>query len=278
MEVLGNLRQKLKETQDPSQWENVREEKRRTGRVELKSQILKCKRCSATIETEEDKPPETRCSNCYAKDNVTVPLIKYTPGPYTLKFRKEYLEELLEGQTWLQEEGPDPNITLILEEEIHEIQRIWRMEQGDWQNTAYQIYEKVTGIKLETVKDDLGGFGQTEQKLLEQVCTTHNVPFQLVSTLLNVEFETQGGTRHSKVFGKIKTELKKEWRDTKNSTNMSEILQELDEERKDFHKVKPVKNEYCKCGHRRKRHKDWQNVCRELGCTCKAWEKEEEVD
>jgi len=276
MEVLVNLRDKLKKTQDPSEWENVREEKRRSGRVELKSQILKCKRCSATIETEENKSPETRCPYCYAKDKVIVSLIKYTPGPYIMKFRKEYLEELLEGQMWLQEEGPDPNITLILEEEIHEIQRIWRMEQGDWKNTAYQIYEKVTGIKLETVKDDLGGFGQTEQKLLEEVCTTHNVPFQLVSTLLNVEFETQGGTRHSKVFTKIKNELKKEWRDTKSNENMSKILQELDNQRKEFGEVAPVKNELCKCGHKKKRHKDWSMHCRDLGCQCKSWEKMED--
>ena len=46
-------------------------------------------------------------------------------------------------------------MNLILEEEIHEIQRIWRMERGDWQNTAYAIYEKVTGEKLEEVVEDL---------------------------------------------------------------------------------------------------------------------------
>jgi len=236
MEVLANLREKLKITQNQDQWEEVREEKRRIGRVELKTHILKCKKCSSII---EDKSAKI-CPNCHEKENLEVSLIKYTPGPYTMKFRRQYLEELLQGQMRVQKEGPDPNMTLILEEEIHEIQRIWRMEQGDWQNSAYQIYEKITGKKLESIKDDMGEFGKTEQELLEQSCTNHNVSFQLVSNLLNAEFETQGATRHSKVFGKIKHELQKEWRDTKNKENMDKIIEELSKKREEEEKVKPT--------------------------------------
>ncbi len=201
LEVLAELREELKKTQNPEEWEKIREKKRRHGFVELK-----------TVGNE------------------------YTPGPYTMEYRKQFLEKLLVGQMRVQKEGPDPNMTLILDEEIHEIQRIWRMEQGDWQNTAYQIYEKVTGKKLESVKEDLGGFGKTEQELLQQVCKNHNVQYKLVSNLLNVEFETQGATRHSKVFGKIKKELSKEWRE-----NMDEIIQELTEEKLVKESVKPTK-------------------------------------
>ena len=91
---------------------------------------------------------------------------------------------------------------------------------------VYQIYEKITGIKLETAKEDLGGFGDMEEKLLQQVCVQHNVPTKLVSTLLNEEFENQGATRHSKIFGRIKTHLSKEWRD-----DMDVIMKELQDER-----------------------------------------------
>ena len=86
----------------------------------------------------------------------------------------------------------------------------------------------------------MGGFGKTEQELLEQSCANHNVSFQLVSNLLNAEFETQGATRHSKVFGKIKQELQKEWRDTKNKEDMNEIIEELSEKREAEEKVKPT--------------------------------------
>jgi len=150
-----------------------------------------------------------------------------------MEFRKKFLEKLLLGQLRVQKEGPDPNMTLILDEEIHEIQRIWRMEQGDWQNTAYQIYEKVIGKKLESIKEDMGGFGKIEQELLQQVCKKHNVHFRLVSNLLNAEFDTQGATRHSKVFGKIKHELSKEWRE-----DMGEIMHELIQERNEKESVK----------------------------------------
>ena len=189
----------MKKTQAPEVWDKIREKKRRGGYVDLK----------------------THGSG-------------YTPGPYTMEWRKQFLEKLLLGQMRVQKEGPDPDMTLILDEEIHEIQRIWRMEQGDWQNTAYQIYEKVIGKKLESVKEDLGGFGKTEQELLQQVCEKHNVHYKLVSNLLNAEFETQGATRHSKVFGKIHKELAKEWRE-----DMDVIMQELNEEKELMDSVRP---------------------------------------
>lgn len=205
MEPLAELREELKKTQDPNMWPKVREIKRRNGKVELKQ---------------------------YG-DNESM---DYTPGPYKMGFRKEFLEKLLKGQLRVQKEGPDPNMKLIREEEIHEIQRIWRMEQGDWQNSAYQIYEKVIGKKIESIKDDLGGFGKIEEELLTQVCTKHNVPAKLVTKLLNAEFETQGTTRHSKVFGKIKKTLSEEWRE-----NLDEILSELREQKQEKDNAKFIR-------------------------------------
>jgi DNA sulfur modification protein DndC len=102
------------------------------------------------------------------------------------------------------------------------------MERGDWQNSAYQIYEKVTGEKLEEIKEDLGSFGKTEQELLKQVCKDHDVPSLLVSKLLNAEFEIQGTNRRSKIFGKITKILSEEWRD-----NLDEIVKDLAKQRKE---------------------------------------------
>ena len=194
LEPLIDLRTELKETQDPEIRVKVREKKRRHGRVELFS------------------------------DGTD----QHTPGPYTMDFCKQFLEKLLKAQIRVRKEGPDPKMDLILEEEIHEIQRIWRMERGDWQNTAYAIYEKVTGEKLEEVAEDLGGFGKTEQEILADVCKKHNVSQVLVSNLLNAEFETQGITRRSKVHGKIKKILSKEWRE-----DFDEIMKDMIDERQD---------------------------------------------
>ena len=198
MEVLAELRQKLKDTQDSSVWEKYRERKRRSGRVDLKNHGE-----------------------------------GYTPGPYKMDFRKQYLAELLEGQLKIQKMKNDPEMELISEDEIHEIQRIWRMEQGDWKNTAYAIYSKTTGKNLNHIQNELGNFNDTEQKLLEKTCSTHDIPFKLVSNLLNLELKSQGANRHSKIFDKIKSELAKEWRDVDDDDEFQKIIAEL-EKKKDI--------------------------------------------
>jgi DNA sulfur modification protein DndC len=204
MEPLAELREILKKTQDPAEWKKIREVKRRHGGVDLKQHMRE------------------KTSESDNKENDSY--VEYTPGPYTLEFRKEFLENLLEAQIKVQKNGPDKNMELIREDELHEIQRIWRMEEGDWQESVYQIFEKVMKRKIERVSNDLGGFKKDEQDLLTIVCEKHKVPVKLVSKLLNAEFENQGTPRRSKIFGKIKKILSEEWRE-----DVEEILAELRE-------------------------------------------------
>ena len=194
MEPLAELRAELKETQDPEKRVQVREIKRRHGHVELFSD---------------------------GSD-------QHTPGPYTMEFCKQFLEKLLQAQVQVRKEGPDPKMTLIYDDELHEIQRIWRMERGDWQNSVHEIYHKVTGEKLEEIKEDLSGFGNLEQELLQEICTKHDVPPLLVSKLLHAEFESQSMTRHSKIYGKITKYLTEEWRE-----DLDEIIDDLRDERQE---------------------------------------------
>ena len=135
------------------------------------------------------------------------------PGPYKLEYCKKLLSELLKSQKKVRKNGPDPNMDLIKEEELHEIQRIWRMERGDWKNSVYAIYEKVMGEKLSPPQEDLGGFGSVEQEILEQICNKNNVPTLLVSKLLNEEFDSQGMTKHSQIYPKLNKILGEEWRE-----------------------------------------------------------------
>ncbi len=178
MQPLLELRQELKDTQDSEKKLEIREFKRRDGKV------------------------------MFFTDGTE----KITPGPYKIGFRKEFLRKLLEAQNSVRKNGPDPKMSLILEDELHKIQQIWRMEQGDWENSVYQIYEKVTGEKISPIQEDLGGFSKVEQEILDDVCAKNNVPKLLVSKLLHAEFDSQGMTRHSKVYGKIGKILSEEWR------------------------------------------------------------------
>ena len=129
--------------------------------------------------------------------------------------------------------GPDPNMDLILEDELHEIQRIWRMEQGDWQNSVYQIYKKVTGVELQR-EDDQGMFGQMEQELLSEVAANNDVPQVLLSKLIDAEWDAQGMTRHSKVYDKLNSILNEEWREKEDLEEIKEDMRKRRDEKKEF--------------------------------------------
>lgn len=194
MEPLLELRQELKDTQDPEKKLEFREFKRRDGKV------------------------------TFFSDGTE----KATPGPYKLEFCQQFLGKLLSAQKKIQVEGPNQNMKLISEDEIHEIQRIWRMERGDWKNSAYQIYEKILGNKIAPRQEDLGTFGEIEQEILDEVCKNNEVPTLLVSKLLHAEFEHQGMTRHSKVYHKLGRILSEEWRE-----NLDEIIDDLKQQKEE---------------------------------------------
>jgi DNA sulfur modification protein DndC len=215
MEPLLELRTELKETQDPEKRKEVRELKRRSGQMKLVDEIKK-------KAFEENIRDSRSRSNLDARLKESDPYSVLIPGPYTMEFCQEFLEKLLRGQKKVQQNGPDPHMELILESELHEIQRIWRMERGDWKNSVYQIYEKVFGEKLIPPQEDLSGFGSDEQEILEEICIKNNVPQLLVSKLLNAEYGAQGMTRHSKVYKEINKILSEEWRE-----DLDEIVKDL---------------------------------------------------
>ena len=193
LEPLAELREDLKRTQEKDEKRKVREFKRRNGKVMW---------CFPDKEGDDT-----------------------SAGPYTLDFCMDFLRKLLEAQVKVRKTGPDPKMILINEDEIHEIQRIWRMERGDWKNSAFEIYERVCGEKLEML-EDLGGFGKVEQEILTNVCQENKVPQVLVSKLLHAEFSSQGMGKHSKVFNSLNKILSEEWRD-----DLNEIVDGMKKER-----------------------------------------------
>ena len=237
MEILSELREELKITQEHFGY--ICKKCKTVIQFDRKEKQFTCNTCDLVFTKPKDAEKEDKITlyDVWAKfrektrRSGTVDLKLhgegYTPGPYTMKFRREYLEKLLQGQLKIQKLKDDPNMELILEEEIHEIQKIWRMEQGDWKESAYEIYNRITGKNIHSTKNGLGTFGETEQMLLEKICSSLNVPFKLVSTLLNLELKSQGGNRHSKIYDKIRQELSKEWRDVNDNQEFEKILTEL---------------------------------------------------
>ena len=177
MVPLLELRQMLKDTQDPARKAEFRDLKHRNGRL------------------------------VFWNDRIT-------RGPYTLKFRREVLAALLEAQNAVRASGPDPSITLIGEDEVREIQRIWRVEQGDWHNSALQAYRDAAGVDLEDAGgDDMGAFGGVEQSELEAACGLHGLPYPLLARALEAEAGAQGMAKRHGIHGRLAALLDEEWAD-----------------------------------------------------------------
>ena len=97
-------------------------------------------------------------------------------GPYKFEYQKTLLRKLLEAQKSIRENGPNPNITLILPEELHEIRRIWMTQKSDWDDSVAKIYKEVTGESLDWTKDDLGAFSKKNRILLKKICDEKKTP------------------------------------------------------------------------------------------------------
>ncbi len=223
MQPLLELRQELKDTQNPEVRKKVRSLRRRIGQMKLVDE-MRAKSFRERIEKARGERIDDGADDAPAKPD---PYDILVPGPYTMEFRVQFLEKLLYAEQSVRRDGPDPNLSLILEEEVHEIQRIWRVELGDWRNTAYTVYERVTGKRLDAGNDDSGAFGVMEQDVLEETCSKTGVPSRLVAELLNAELRYKDMARHTRVFKEINRILGQEWRE-----DLDEIIRDLEERRR----------------------------------------------
>jgi DNA sulfur modification protein DndC len=132
-------------------------------------------------------------------------------GPYRFEYQKILLKKLLEAQKSVREKGSNPDITLILPEELFEIRRIWMTQKSDWDDSVAKIYQEVTGESLNWTKDDLGAFSKEEQDLLKKICDARKLPLRLVTKLIDVEQQMQGMTKRSSVYNRIGEVLSEDW-------------------------------------------------------------------
>jgi len=113
------------------------------------------------------------------------------PGPYTKKWREHWLRRVLEAQNKIRRSGPEEmsNITLITEEELSEIRRIWLEEKHEFDDSLPHIYQQVTG---EIFKDSRPGadnrlLGSDEWQVLEEICGDDAMHLELMAKLLDTE-------------------------------------------------------------------------------------------
>lgn len=179
LEPLLDFRNFLAETQDPATKHEVREHRRRSGRVEY-----------------------------WGKEGEK----KLIWGPYKMSFRRTILRKLLETQQLVRKLGPNPKETLISVDELHKIRQLWRFEEGDWEDSLPPIYRAVVGLDIEWPVEDWSGMGGAELRVLKDVARDHQIPDGLLIELFEAERKQHGMNRRSRIFDNIESVLKKDWR------------------------------------------------------------------
>jgi len=187
LEPLLEIRNYLASTQDPEKKHLYRDYKRKSGRVEFKS------------------------------DGSG----KITRGPYTLDFCKDMLKKLLIAQEKIKKMRPKDAEDLIIPEELHEIRKIWVRERGDWDDSVPKIYKDATGRNLNWECDDYGMFQALDKEVLVDVCMKKKVPIGLISKLMDIERQYQGMGRRASIYDKLGAALAEEWRSEEEMVNMA---------------------------------------------------------
>lgn len=168
MAPLLKYRDLLAFTTDPANKDTFRNYKRRTGKVSYQ----------------------------YAKDGEEISAErKHVPGPYWLKYRQQWLKELLEIERDLNAQGH--TITLITHPELHAIRQEWLKDpnEPDWYDTLPGIYREVYQRDLDWVVDDQSRFDASDADLLVQIAQGFDVVPEMVMKLIELEVSMEGLSR-----------------------------------------------------------------------------------
>ncbi len=135
----------------------------------------------------------------------------HVPGPYFLKYRKEWLKKLLEFQKTYHAEGRE--IVLITASELQTIRKEWIHDpnEPDWEDSLPGIYREIFGRDLNWVESDAGAFTKHDAALLQQLGKEHGVPAELVMKLLELELSMDGLSKRAGIYNQIDQILSQDW-------------------------------------------------------------------
>ncbi|AJR09777.1 DNA phosphorothioation system sulfurtransferase DndC [Photobacterium gaetbulicola] len=184
MAPLLEFRNKLAMTTDPANKEEFRNHKRRTGRVSYQ----------------------------YAKEGEDIATErKHVPGPYWLKYRRQWLRELLELDNKFKSEGRE--IELITAPELHAIRQEWIHDpnEPDWDDSLPTIFRDIYGYDLDWIYDDNASFGKGDAQLINELCDSFDITPEMIMKLIELEVSMEGLSRRSGISKKIESLLKQDW-------------------------------------------------------------------
>jgi len=186
MKPLLDYRNMLAETTNPAKKNDYRNFKRRTGKMTYARGDL------------QDDTDDSR-------------IRKHVPGPYWMKYRREWLERLLSIEKAMIDSGRP--IELITKDELHHIRKEWLNDpnEPDWEDGLPAIYERVYGEHLDWVQNDAGAFTKPDADLLDDLSEKHGVSSTLVQKLLDLEISMDGLSKRKGMSDKIHRVLTQDW-------------------------------------------------------------------
>jgi len=131
---------------------------------------------------------------------------------YKPEVSKQMLEKVLQIQQAICRDSSNPHVTLISEDELLEIRRIWRTERQDWEDSAPRIFRQVNGHDLDWPADDDVPFDAEHKALLSSICREFDVPFDLIARMIEAERRSSGMARRAGIHKALAAELAREWR------------------------------------------------------------------
>ncbi|HAA30035.1 MAG TPA: DNA phosphorothioation system sulfurtransferase DndC [Cyanobacteria bacterium UBA8553] len=120
------------------------------------------------------------------------------PGPYTKYWREHWLRRVLEAQTKVRRTAPEEmrDITLITNEELSEIRRIWLEEKHEFDDSLPQIYKEITGKPFQDHRPGAENklLGSDEWTVLKEICEDE-MHLELMAKLLDTERQYHAKSR-----------------------------------------------------------------------------------
>jgi len=130
------------------------------------------------------------------------------PGPYTQKVREDWLRKVLQAQRAIRKNDSAPaevkGIELITLDELREIRRIWVIEKHELEDRLPRIYQETMGVPFPDSQLNEGGvFGPDELEILDALCGSDRLHYELVRDLLDTEQQYRTAARRSGLFDAI---------------------------------------------------------------------------
>jgi DNA sulfur modification protein DndC len=193
-----DFRNMLYQTTLPENKKEYRNYRRRSGRIDLmrqkdeKGQLITALNEDGSINEEYDP--------------------NYVPGPYWMKYRQQWLRDLLEIQKKIDEQGHDH--LAITDNELVQIRREWLMDpiDPDWSDSLPKIVAELYPEKMHLFPSrDIGAFGETELNVVKKMADNEKISPILLKKIIDAEVEVSGLGNRRGIRKKIESILRQDW-------------------------------------------------------------------